>query len=201
MSKACQVCQETVASKNICLSCADKFLPKQVGIAQFQRNYVDMALLVEAIKIYNASTITNQISWDTSNNKIKLYFSIYTMNPNGFHIGYEEYKAKLHIVSATLTEKNNTQKHEYSRLLVWVDDFDLECIDAPKTETCNCNDEDNCQCELYYSPLDTEDIDHAWQEFEEILDQILKTPLMWQFDQGIWRIINRATKKVIWSPE
>ena len=55
-------------------------------------------------------------------------------------------------------------------------------------------------CELYQSPFYTDDIDYAYQEFEHLLDEILKTPLMWSLQEDAWKIIDRSAKEIIWEP-
>lgn len=202
----CQVCQETIASTHICASCVDKFLPKEVGIAQIQRNYVDLALLVEAIKLHNQSTTTNKIHYDieTINNKpvkLALSFDLYATNPLGTYIGDESYEAIFKTVPKYHLEQNEMHNHEYSRWIIWIDDANFECTNAPESETCDCADKENCQCELYYSALeDDADIDYAYQEFDHLLDQVLKTPLMWSSNKNVWQIINRNTKEIVWRP-
>ena len=118
-------------------------MPKEVGIAQIQRNYVDLALLVEAIELKKAA-FNNSLHYDVILNNqsrsLTISFDIYTMNPGGFHIGYEVFEAKFPIVPKYDLEKNNMHNHEYSGWLVWTDDFDLQCTEAPNSETCDCTD-------------------------------------------------------------
>jgi hypothetical protein len=203
----CRVCEQpTNQSISLCQPCSDQYLPQSQGIATIQRNYIDLSLLIEAIKLFNNKN-TQQINYEIEQEfnqptRLKLSFSQYAMNPNGFHVGYETFQATYKIVTQYFLEENKQHKHEYNKYLVWLDDFDFECTEAPESERCDCTESDDCQCELYFSPKEQDaDIDYVLQEFDFLLGQILEIPLIWKFQENaIWTIIDRNTEKIIWEP-
>jgi hypothetical protein len=204
---ACEVCKEIVASHHVCCSCADEYLPKQAGIAQVKRTYVDLALLTEALDLHQESYtdhLTYNVFYRSTDQKpqsINIYMSMQAMNPNGFIIGRELYECTFTVLKKKYIEINRMHKHELSNYIVDIEDGSFMFIDGPESETCECED-DRCTCELYTSPKDDESReDHAYSEFECIFDEVLSTPLMWKFHERTWCIVNRDTDEIIWTPE
>jgi hypothetical protein len=141
------------------------------------REYVDAALFIEAA---SRVVTVNQTSFS-----IELYFHRYTMNPHGYHIGYETYCATIDLVEKRGIEKNRKQEEidSNSKYLVDLSTMDVSCTDCPESEACSCENPEDCMCELYYNPIDDPILlDWAYEEALYHIDQILKTHIEWVFN-------------------
>lgn len=163
--------------------------------------WVDMFLMLYVVKKY-CGGISEPIKIDVDIDKgyLHLYYDRYTMNPSGFHIGYETWQASFPIRRKRSNELNSMILHsldieridgmdiEWFEYVVLLDDMTVECIRAPETETCDCGEEDDCQCESYISPMDDESMDDfGYQEFDStVVDVVKNTQACWVFGDGRW---------------
>jgi hypothetical protein len=183
--------------------------PGNSTIEKVVREYVDLAVLIEALALtqefdYNLSFEEDDI---TKQGTIVLSWNRYTMNPQGFYIGYEKYQATLKLVEKTSQEKNHKQVHEldcgydvlYSDYLVDLGSFEARLVDHPEEETCECdNTEIECNCELYTAP----DEDFAYSEMNyKLFVIVLDIPIHWQFNSEThkWSIVNGITGDVLYE--
>lgn len=148
------------------------------------RRFADAKLLEQALR----ETSDCDVEVDTVEQKMTVTWSRYAMNPNGYHVGYEEYQ-----VVVPLVEKRSTERHRFCE--PWLADIDSDNIDvavvnAPDDETCDCEGTQDCECELYRSPDadDPNDSDFMWQEWNHRLDCALEHPIGYLFTGTEWEV-------------
>jgi len=179
--------------------------------------WVDMFLMLYVVKHFSPQTFAISTRSLGDENTLSLYYDRYTMNPQGYHIGYETWRASFPIRKKRPTEFNrmilesldlegvpeiDTEWFEY---VVLLSEMTVECVSAPESETCDCaeNEEDEfepeCQCELYVSPMEDDSVsDFGYQEFDAmVLDVVKNTQACWHFDDGHWHMY--ADHQLVWS--
>jgi len=170
------------------------------------REYVRLDLFVEAARFLGVD-----IDVEYEGKLIVFYHSRYAMNPNGFHVGYEEMEGRLNIVPMIHSEFNSRQTHPAMGWLVDLASFDTTLTDAPEAEECSCREERKtkslsptlsveveedeedeeveCMCDLYCPPDD----DFVWQECDHVLRQILDVNISWEFShEDGWKMMRGA---------
>ena len=183
-------------------------------IQTVSRNYVDLALVVEILKANYPET---KYAVDIQNHRLEIYYERYTMNPVGFHIGWENYTFAVPLHRKHLLERNEMVIEQYGEKAEWLcdlEDINVTCDDAPESEICACQsgdcdcdpdnhccDEDECLCELYISPLDDDMMmDFIDDEAGCMMDDIKEVDCEWRFDQDFgWSIVIDDTP--VWIPE
>jgi hypothetical protein len=198
----------------------DELSPKSMTVVT--RRYVDLSLFVIALEhmhpdlnvevedIENTSSFVDTYgdgNLDLLNKyrTISIYFSRYTMNPAGYHIGYEQWTAKLNVILARDSENTPRRIHTLRRWLVDIDSLhDVSLESGPESEECACKTgdcgcyddhcctDDECICELYTSPADSGDDDWAWEEFDHKLNEILEYPIEWRYNGEKWQVVNNT---------
>lgn len=151
------------------------------------RKYVDLSLFVEACDHIGIKygVVTKEERFDAEHSNpphIEIYISRYAMNPNGFHVGYENYELRLNLVPMTEVEFNSRHAHAYMGWLVDLASADATSGDMPAEEDCNEEEPEctrgECECELYTHP----DEDFVWQECDHVLQMILDCKCEWFLD-------------------
>lgn len=154
------------------------------------REYVDLALFQAANN--KAREFKVDIIQQDKRIEIRLFWDQYTMNPHGFHIGYITFQVTLPLVAKRHVELNlqHVKIDENAKWLIDLGDATVKAIDYPPSETCDCEDKENCECELYYSPKDDPSWeDFAYQEFDYKLECVLDQPISWKFSGAMgWEI-------------
>lgn len=153
----------------------------------------------------NMRSLTYDIGCNDNDRAVlNITFEHYAMNPNGFHVGYETFQMTYQIVDKSTLERNHKQKHNRSKFMVSLSDDEFTCIDAPPSEVCECDDNADCMCELYHSPLDSDDIDWAWQEYNAMFVEVMSKDIQWLFNGKTWEIVMNFDSEdsidIIWSP-
>lgn len=164
--------------------------------------WTDMFLMLYIVKHFCSSMSTKfVIDADYDAKELRLSYDRYTMNPVGMEIGYETWQATFPIREKTWTELNgnilrtlinntpNGMEADWYRWCVLLDRMEVECIDAPDTETCECDNPEECNCELYVSPIDEgpEGTDFGYQEFTALIcDVVENTQACWKYENDQW---------------
>lgn len=182
--------------------------PRERTMDKVVREYVDLAVLIAALEDNNPFDGFDIVFDETTASAhISFVYSRYTMNPVGFHIGYETYEAKVNLVLKRRgIETNPIQKSEfihndlynihgrYSDYLVDLATFNVVILDHPESEECDCEDLSECECELYYGP----DEDFAYDEmYHKLFDDVMQRPISWSFVDGRWVIMDHATGNIL----
>lgn len=172
-------------------------------IETITRTYVDLSLFVIVFEHINPNC---HLKINTK--YLTFTWSHYTMNPHGFHVGYEDYLVTLDLVEARDCENTPRNAHPFRKMLVDIESIDnLTCESAPETEPCACesgdclcgdeehvcNEESGCCCERYISPIDDGDyLNDEWvyEEFRHMIEMVTNYPARWEFDNGQWYIKN-----------
>lgn len=168
--------------------------------------WVDMFLMLYVVKNFSTIEFNVDIEFGPINNVLYLSYQRYTMNPQGYHIGYETWRASFPIRKKRPTEFNrkileslnldggNEMDVEWFEYVVLLDEMTVKCIGAPFSEICDCSDKEKedgvCQCELYFSPMDGDSADDfGYQEFDALVVDVVKnTQACWHFQDGHWNM-------------
>lgn len=171
------------------------------------RKYMDLSLFITAFEQCVQNGFDIELPNSSPSTGLQISCSLYTLNPTGYHIGYEEYVATLSLVPARLTETSPMSKHPQCKWLVDIDSLDnVDCVAAPPSEECDCEecDSEECHSELYTSPLDDDDLlDFAYQEFQHIVETVTNYPVCWMFVDGTWCIVDGKGETLYesdWTP-
>lgn len=150
----------------------------------FKIEFCCLALFTEFLE-------NERIEYMVDIDKIYIYFDRYVMNPHGFHVGYETYKLTLPIYDKDLFSHTNKLQYEYNsyanRIICFEGKDEFIFVDVPESETCNNEDctEDYCDCELYCSPKDCDDLVDMMYESEvlQLFENFKMYGPKWCFDR------------------
>ena len=170
-------------------------------IQSVTRKYIDLAIFKHALDTMTGG-MGNNVSYkvfdpdsDGETLTIEITLSRYAMNPVGFHVGYENSTWELTIVKKRDIE-NNSRHVDINAHAGWLVDLGslrLTDTDFPEEEICECEEDHDCDCELYTHPEE----DFLWDEIQNIMDEIENTPIKWNYNGNKWRIYNYVTGEIL----